>query len=347
MRIAVYGASGHTGKLILTDLRRRGVDPVLVGRDADRLRAAAAETGIPEATIRVAGLDDAALTNALGDVDVVINSVAPFILFGEPVVRAAIAAGTHYVDITGEQAFVKHLFDTFAEPARQAGVTVLPMVNDGGFLGDLISSLAAARVDRPEQVTLAHRLTGGVGFSRGSGRTAIANVDAFVSGGVVYTGGEWRTDTPVRTKEVVFPAESQPSEVVKFALTEVVTVPRHVPADHVEGVADAAVATLFVTITPEFAEALPEFPQDDPNDPDRFLVLTDVTGPDGGVRGYAEGTNTYRFTAIAAAEAAVRLATGGVQPGVLAPSQAFDPAGVLDSLAPHGVRWSVGPERSS
>jgi short subunit dehydrogenase-like uncharacterized protein len=347
MRIAVYGASGHTGKLILADLRRRGVDPVLIGRDADRLRAAAAEAGVPEATIRVAGLDDAALTDALSDVDVVINSVAPFILFGEPVVRAAIAAGTHYVDISGEQRYVKRVFDTFAEPARQAGVTVLPMVNDGGFLGDLISSLAAARVERPEQVTLAHRITGGVGMSRGSGRTAIANADAFVSGGEVFTGGEWRTGTAARTKEVTFPGESQPSEVMKFALTEVVTVPRHVRADHVEGVADTEVATLLANITPEIAEAMPEFPQDDPNNPDRFLVLADVTGPGGGARGYAEGTNTYRLTATAAVEAAVRLATDGAQPGVLAPSQAFDPASVLDSLAPHGVRWSVVPVRSS
>jgi short subunit dehydrogenase-like uncharacterized protein len=347
MRIAVYGASGHTGKLILTDLRRRGVDPVLIGRDADRLRAAAVETGVPEATIRVAGLDHAALTDVLGDVDVVINSVAPFILFGEPVVRAAIAAGTHYVDITGEQTFVKRVFDTFAEPARQAGVTVLPMVNDGGFLGDLISSMAAARVERPEQVTLAHRVTGGAGFSRGSGRTAIANADTFASGGVAYTGGQWRTDMPARTKEVVFPGESQPSEVVKFALPEVATVPRHVPADHVEGVADSEVAMLFANFTSDFAESLPEFPQDDLNNPDRFLVLADVTGPGGGARGYAEGTNTYRFTAIAAAEAAVRLATDGTRPGVLAPSQAFDPTSVLDALAPHGVHWSVVPVRSS
>jgi short subunit dehydrogenase-like uncharacterized protein len=341
MRIAVYGASGHTGKLILTDLRRRGVDPVLIGRDGDRLRAAAAEVGIPDATIRVAGLDGEALTDALRDVDVVINSVAPFILFGEPVVCAAIAAGSHYVDISGEQTYVKRVFDTFAEPARQAGVTVLPMVNDGGFLGDLISSLAAARVERPEQVTLAHRITGGVGLSRGSGRTAIANADAFASGGEIYNGGEWRTETPVRTKEVTFPGESQPSEVAKFALTEVATVPRHVPADHVEGVADIAVATLFLNITPEFAESLPEFPRDDPDNPDRFVVLADVTGPGGGARGYAEGINTYRFTAVAAAEAAIRLATDSAKPGVIAPSQAFNPAGILDSLAPQGLRWSV------
>jgi hypothetical protein len=145
----------------------------------------------------------------------------------------------------------------------------------------------------------------------------------------------------VRTKEVTFRGESQPSEVAKFALTEVATVPRHVPADHVEGVADTAVATLFLNITPEFAESLPEFPRDDPNNPDRFVVLADVTGPSGAARGYAEGTNTYRFTAVAAAEAAIRLATDGAQPGVLAPSQAFDAANVLDSLATQGIRWFV------
>ncbi|WP_159839911.1 saccharopine dehydrogenase NADP-binding domain-containing protein [Nocardia sp. CY41] len=341
MTIAVYGASGHTGKLVVAELRRRGVAPVLIGRNADRLRAAAAETGLPDATVRVAGLDEAALADAFGDIEVVISAVAPFLEFGEPVVRAAIAAGTHYVDTSGEQGHVERLFDVYAEPARQAGVTVVPMVNDGGFLGDLVGSLAAARVEQPRQVTLAHRHTGGAVISRGSGRTAIANADVFASGGVVFTGGTWRTDVPARTTEITFPGVPQPVRVVKFALTEVLTIPRHVPADHIEAVAEAEVAALFAGLTPEFAESLPEFPEDDPGNPGRFLVLAEVTGPGGGARAYAEGTDTYRFTATAAADAAIRLATDGAAAGVLAPSQAFDPADVLDSFAARGIRWSV------
>ncbi|MDE1670976.1 hypothetical protein [Nocardia gipuzkoensis] len=47
---------GHTAKLVLAELRRRGVDPVRVSRDFDRLRAAAAETGLPDTAVRVAGL---------------------------------------------------------------------------------------------------------------------------------------------------------------------------------------------------------------------------------------------------------------------------------------------------
>ncbi|MGK8524395.1 saccharopine dehydrogenase NADP-binding domain-containing protein [Nocardia asteroides] len=343
MRIAVYGASGHTGKLVLAELQRRGVEPVLIGRDADRLAAAAAEIGLPDAPIRVAGLRDGAPAEALTDVDVVISTVAPFVDFGEPVVRAAIAAGTHYVDTSGEQAHVQRVFDAYAEPARQAGVTAVPMVNDGGFLGDLVGSLAAAQVERPRQVTLAHRLTGNGVLSRGSGRTAVANGSSWAGGGAIFTDGAWRTGIPARTTKVTFPGATHPTEVVRFALTEVVTVPRHVPADHVEGVVEAEVAALFTDLTPALAETLPEYPREDQENPGRFLVLADVMGSGGGARAYAEGTDTYRFTAIAAAEAAVRLATDGAEAGVLAPSQAFDPAGILNSFAGQGLRWAVEP----
>jgi short subunit dehydrogenase-like uncharacterized protein len=313
----------------------------VIGRDADRLRAAATQAGVKDAEVRVAGLDDAALVDALRDVDVVISAVAPFVRFGEPVVQAAIAAHTHYVDISGEQQFVKNLFDTYGEPAQQAGVAVVPMINDGGLLGDLASSLAAQRVARVESVTLAHRITGGTGISRGSGRTALANAEWWADGGLIYTSGDWRTGTSAQTREVTFPGQSRPTEVVKFASAEVVTVPRHIRANHVEGVAEAALAAVFGGFTPELVETLPEFPRDDPNDPGQYLVLADVVGPDGASRGVVEGTDTYLTTSLAAAEAAVRLATVTPERGVLAPSQAFDPASFLDSLAPHGVRWSV------
>ncbi|MYV55463.1 saccharopine dehydrogenase, partial [Streptomyces sp. SID3212] len=39
--VAVIGAYGHTAAFVLAELRRRGLAPVLVGRDATRLRAAA------------------------------------------------------------------------------------------------------------------------------------------------------------------------------------------------------------------------------------------------------------------------------------------------------------------
>ena len=56
--------------------------------------------------------------------------------------------------------------------------------------------------------------------------------------------------------------------------------------------AEAALAAIFSDFTSELVAALPEFPSDDPNHPGRFLLMADVTGPDGGTRGFAEGTDT-------------------------------------------------------
>jgi short subunit dehydrogenase-like uncharacterized protein len=57
--IAVYGATGYTGRLAAAELVRRGVDAVLVGRSAAKLEIVAEDLG-GETDTRVAELDDAA-----------------------------------------------------------------------------------------------------------------------------------------------------------------------------------------------------------------------------------------------------------------------------------------------
>ena len=41
-------------------------------------------------------------------------------------------------------------------------------------------------------------------------------------------------------------------------------------------------------------------------------------------------------------ESALRLTGSPAKPGVLAPAQAYDPADFLNSLAVHGVRYTIG-----
>ncbi|WP_247668070.1 hypothetical protein [Micromonospora sp. C81] len=38
-RVAVFGAYGHTGRFVVTELRERGFVPLLLGRDESRLAA--------------------------------------------------------------------------------------------------------------------------------------------------------------------------------------------------------------------------------------------------------------------------------------------------------------------
>jgi len=59
--------------------------------------------------------------------------------------------------------------------------------------------------------------------------------------------------------------------------------------------------------------------------------------------GVARGADSYGTTAVIVVESARRLIVDGAKPGVLAPSQAFDPADFLDFLTSFGMSWSVQP----
>jgi short subunit dehydrogenase-like uncharacterized protein len=344
MKMAVYGASGYTGRLVLAELARRGIPAVLVGRDPERLRAAAAGAGMPAAGTAQASLDDpAALAGAFAGCAAVINCAGPFITSGEPVVRAAIAAGCHYVDISGEQLYLQRVFERFGQQAADAGVTVVPGVNDDGLPSSLIAHLAAERVAPVSELVIALDLTrSGAAPSRGTLRSALANLATFRDGGLSYDDGTWRPDVPARRESVTFPGEPVPVPVVKFPLPGVATIPRHVPASHVEGVARAGLVEAFSQITPELIDAVPDGPSEASRAATRWTVVAEATGADGRrARGVVSGPDTYGASAIIAVESARQLASQDAKPGVLAPAQAFDPAGFLDFLTGCQASWSI------
>ncbi len=82
-RVAVYGAYGHTGRFVLAELRRRNFVPVACGRDAGKLAALAAATGI-ETRVAATG-DPAALDAAFADVAAVLHCAGPFLDTAKPV----------------------------------------------------------------------------------------------------------------------------------------------------------------------------------------------------------------------------------------------------------------------
>src|SRR5262249_31525472 len=102
-KIAVFGATGHTGRFVVKEICRRGRTPVLLGRDRAKLVALSDEIGGVEA--RIATVEDAStLVRALSGVQAVINCAGPFLDTASAIVRAALHAGVHYLDVTAEQA---------------------------------------------------------------------------------------------------------------------------------------------------------------------------------------------------------------------------------------------------
>ncbi|MVU79346.1 NAD(P)H-binding protein [Nocardia sp. ET3-3] len=337
--IAVYGATGTTGGYLLAELHRRGLTPILVGRNAARLQAAADAAGMPAAEIRVADVDDhSALVDAFTDADVVISSLPAYVEIGETVLAAAVEAGAHYTDISGEQLFLKRVLDGYGPRAEAAGVTVVSGVTDNNVSGDLLAYLVSRRVHRPAEIVLSHLSRSGGNGSKGSAKTVLASMDWFRSGGWHYEDGEFRTGPVTRHTAMTFPDANEPTAVAKFPQPPVLTIPRHSEVSYVAGALDVAILKHLESFTAEALDTMPDAPSADL----RYFVVVDAVGADGDrARGVVSGVHSYRDSALMAVEAAIRLARGTTKPGVLAPAEAFDPEDFLNALAHHGISWQI------
>lgn len=337
--IAVYGATGHTGGYLLGELRRRALTPILVGRDAERLRRAAAAAGLPDAEVRVADLTDhAALVAAFTGADAVISSLPAYVEHGEAVLAAAIDAGAPYTDTSGEQLFLKRVFDGYGPRAEAAGVTVISGVTDSNLPGDLLGYLTSRRVAGPADLVLSHYSKSQGNGSKGSAKTVLASLDWFRDGGWHYADGEFRTGPTDRHRELTLPGDTAPTPVAKFPQPPVLSIPRHSEVGHVQGVLATRIMDTLAGFTADVVDSLPDTPSDDL----RYDMIVDATGADGRtVRGVLSGVDSYRDSALMAMEVAVRLAEGGIRPGALAPAEAFAADTLLDALAPFGITWRI------
>src|SRR5436190_17165629 len=165
--IAVYGASGYTGRLVAAELARRGVRAILAGRNAAKLEMVAEDLG-GDSEVRAVTLDDTqGLRELLEPCAAVIACAGPFQLHGEPVLAAAVEARAHYLDTTGEQPFMRRVFEDYGPAAERAGVALLTAMGFDYVPGDMIAALTAEGMGPLDEVTLAYAVSG-FGPTRGT-----------------------------------------------------------------------------------------------------------------------------------------------------------------------------------
>jgi short subunit dehydrogenase-like uncharacterized protein len=137
--IVVFGATGFTGALTAEYLARNAPATTrwaLAGRNRDKLEATRrrlAQTSPAAAQVPLLSADvgDASSVRSLAEsTRVVITTVGPYVNYGEPLVAACAAAGTSYVDLTGEPEFVDLMWLRYHEQAQQTGAR---LVHSCGF----------------------------------------------------------------------------------------------------------------------------------------------------------------------------------------------------------------------
>ncbi len=358
--VAVYGATGYTGKLVAAELRRRGADFVLAGRSAQKLEMVAEDLG--GASTEAVGIDDeAGLRSLLEPCASVIACAGPFQLHGEPVLAAAAAAGTHYIDTTGEQPFMRLVLEAYGERFTASGVAAITAMGFDYVPGDMIAALTTAGMDRLDQVTFAY-WTRGFGASRGTAMSALGMIngsdvewrDGALRDAPQSVGrGKWRFGEPVGEQRMV-----------RYPAGEHLTVPRHVDTRNVRTMLSASTAVphprlaaaapalmpvlQLATRTPlrrAMAAAisrLPEGPSEEDRRRSRFTIDCEAVSGATRRRGTISGRDVYGLTARTTVEAALRCAAPGYdRSGALAPSQAFDPEDYLTAMASAGIEWEV------
>ena len=128
--IVVYGATGYTGRLVAEYLAHhyKGSGPkwAMAGRSADKLAEVRDLIGAPADTpLVVANSDDPASMQALAEsTRVVVTTVGPYQLYGEPLLAACVAAGTDYADLCGEPAWMRQMIDKYHAAARASGARI-------------------------------------------------------------------------------------------------------------------------------------------------------------------------------------------------------------------------------
>ncbi|MDE2597175.1 MAG: saccharopine dehydrogenase NADP-binding domain-containing protein [Sphingomonadales bacterium] len=128
--LVIYGATGFTGRLVAEYLASHynGSGPrwAMAGRSADKLAEVRDLVGAPADTPLIVSdaADPASLAAMAGQTRVVLTTVGPYQLYGEPLVRACIAAGTDYADLCGEPLWMRRMIDGYGDAAAASGARI-------------------------------------------------------------------------------------------------------------------------------------------------------------------------------------------------------------------------------
>lgn len=360
-RVVLFGATGYTGELVARAMAKRGMRPVLAARRRDAAESLASELGGLEAT--TADVSDPASVRALVERgDVLVSTVGPFARWGDAALDAAIAAGAHYVDSTGEPPFVRKVFEDGGPRAEAAGSLLLTAMGYDWLPGNLTGALAVSEVgDRATAVRIGYFTKGG-GLGGMSGGTRASAVGALIEPSFHYRDGRIVTERGARkVHEFRFGERAKPG--ISVGTSEAFSLPRVFPnLRDVEvylgwfggasrpmqafslfgsGVARVpGVTTLMNAAAERFVKTSTGGPDEAARAATGSRFIAEALSPSGEVLATVrtEGVNGYTFTGEALAWAAQRIADGESHgAGALGPVEAFGVEALEAGVAECGI----------
>jgi short subunit dehydrogenase-like uncharacterized protein len=224
-QVVLFGATGYTGRLVAEQMVARGMRPLLAARDRVKLAALAEELGGLDTA--VADVERPASVATLVDSsDVLVTTVGPFTRWGGPALDAAISAGAHYIDSTGEPAFVRRVFEQEGPRAERARCALLTALAYDWEPGNLAGGLALhAAGAGAVSVRIGYFITGEVGALGMSGGTRASAAGALLEPGFAWRGGRLVTERGA-ARVASFEVAGRRRQGISVGSSEAFTLPR-------------------------------------------------------------------------------------------------------------------------
>ncbi|MGH2860808.1 MAG: saccharopine dehydrogenase family protein [Solirubrobacteraceae bacterium] len=187
--IVLFGATGFVGELTaqyLAEHSPEGTRVALAGRSAEKLEALREAVQRPGWGILVADVTNESSIRTLAEAGrVVISTVGPYLRYGEPLVAACAAAGTDYVDLTGESEFIDVVYLRYHTVAKASGARLVHSCGFDSIPYDLGALFAVSQL--PDDVPIALRGFGAASgsISGGTFHSAVGQMGRIKEGGRV------------------------------------------------------------------------------------------------------------------------------------------------------------------
>jgi short subunit dehydrogenase-like uncharacterized protein len=350
--IVLFGATGVTGKLVARELMNLNVPVRLAGRDEKALKSVAGKSGFQIKTFDLQ--EPESIKAALDGASVAINCVGPFTKYGLPIAKAVVKAGVHYLDTTGEQAFISQIFEELGERARKEKICLVPACAFEYAISDTLAGFAELANPHVDSIEVVYRVKGAA-TSVGTRRSFLKQMEY-----------PWFRLSSGQLKEINFipfcrdnlSSREAPRMLIEFPGGEAVLFPLHLRVRSVRSFMQ--LPRKFPKVTFSFPTALVRaaflFPlsgalmataatkEGAPSDEELNKTSASVTCTARGLKGSAvcsaNAHNPYLVTAVIISQIATKLLKGGAGiSGPCSPSMVEGPEFIREVTKNRGVEW--------
>ncbi|MGE5680824.1 MAG: saccharopine dehydrogenase family protein [Bacillota bacterium] len=332
-RILIYGANGYSAGLILQEFLKRGIKPVLAGRNREKVSQLSNKFGLE---YRIFDLSESKeIQRNLDGINTVLNCAGPFSSTAAALMDACLKSGTNYLDITGEIDVFQAAWNR-EQAAKTSGIVILPGAGFDVIPTDCMAKRLKEELPDAQSLMLGFATKNGR-ISKGTLKSTLLNLS---QESLIRKGEVIKIRAGSLVKKIDFGEFSSGTTAIPWAdvlnafystkiddIQVYMAMPNIVISFYKTA---AGLIKLSMSVKPvkKIIDKMIDIILTGPDEKQRITSSTYIWGKVENANGnfverVSEFPDGYTLTALAATECALRIANAAVEPGTWTPSLAF------------------------